>query len=254
MIKKILLSVIAATSLISSPIVAYANISENIIQTEINDLTESEQKLFKILLDYSIYNKLHDTDADNYFSALSLNLGDLSLDNLLSMRTYLQTLNTDESGAEYAPTIAANYSAWLTQFGIEDIDSEPSFSDKDENNTARMYFDDIAITYDYSTLKANNSSLLFLPQSASDDEIDTRILHALAFFAALEYGKPIDFTDSEANSLMDTTWKIYSKLQSCIGEKEDELLSGEFLDFYSSAEHLYYLMSNEDIGIWIAAY
>ena len=254
MIKKILLSVIVATSLITSPVVAYANISENIIQTDINGLTESEQRLLKILLDYSVYNKMHDTDADNYFSALSLNLGDLSLDMLLSMRTYLQTLDDGEDTDEYAPTIAANYYIWLTQFGIEDIDSEPVYSDKDENNNAHLYFNDIAITYDYSTLKVNNSSLLFLLGSTSDDEVDARILHALAFFAALEYGKPVDFTDSEANSVMDTTWKIYSKLQSCSEEKEDELLSGEFLDFYSSAEHSYYLMSDEDIGIWIAVY
>ena len=205
-------------------------------------------------VDSSIYNKQHDTDEDNYFSALSLELGDFSLDDLLSMRTYLQTLNTDESEKESIFAIAVNYSAWLMQFGIEDIDSEPIFSDKVENNTSHMYFDDIAITYDYSTLKANNSSLMFLPKSVSEDEVDIRILHALAFFAALEYGQPIDFTDSETDSLMDTTWKIYSKLQSCIGEKKDELLSEEFLNFYSSAEHSYYLVSDEDIGAWIAVY
>ena len=54
MIKKILLPVIVAASLITSPVVAYANISESIVQPKIDSLSESEQKLFKILLDYSL--------------------------------------------------------------------------------------------------------------------------------------------------------------------------------------------------------
>ena len=254
MIKKSILSILTAFSLISSPVVAHANISENIIESQIEELSESKKRILKILLDYSVYNKCNDIDADNYFSALSLNLNDLSLEKLLKMRMDLQSSNSVDSTPVYAAEMTANYIAWLDEFGIDDTDLQPSYSDKNEKNIASLFIDDIAVGYYYDTLKIYNAALFFMDPDVSDDEIDIRVLHALAFFSALEYGKPIEYSDSEIDDIMNATWKLYEKLQICTVEKEEELLDGELTAFYSSGENSYYLSSSPDAGIIIVAY
>ena len=252
MIKKILISFAAALSLVVSPVVTYANVSADIIQTQIENLSDSDKQLLKMSVDYSIYNKMINSDNDNYFSALSLNLGELSLENLLQIRVSLQGHVSDKP--EYAPEIAANYIEWLECFGITGEDSDITYAPKDEDNIAGMYCDSLAVRYDNSTLKANRAVLFFMDSTTEDDEVDTRVTHALASFAALEYGKPIDFSKSETSLVMNETWKLYDKLQACTVDKEDELLNGELVEFYASEENSYYLISSDETGLAIATY
>lgn len=229
-------------------------------EIDYNSMSDLEKRLLRISVDCTIFDKKNNIDGNDYSGIISKDLSDFSLDELKTMRDKLEESEKNSSLSEFSPIsekfsaeISTNYIVWLEAFGVSDSNLDVEYSEPDENGNISSRIDSLNVQYDVNTMKAK-SALLFFKNSISMNALaDIQRRRALAFFAALEYGAPMNSSESDWTAVMETMQKIFDKIPDCASTHEEDLKDGKYVLFYVSENTSYYLKYFTSKGLCIFA-
>lgn len=229
-------------------------------EIDYNSMSDLKKRLLRISVDCAIYDKKNNIDESNYSDIISRDLSNFSLDELETMQNELKESEKNSSLSELSPIsekfsaeISTNYIVWLEAFGVSGSNLDVEYSEPDENGNISSRIDSLNVQYDVNTMKAK-SALLFFKNSISMNALaDMQKKRALAFFAALEYGAPMNSSENDWTAVMETMQKIFDKIPDCASKHEEDLKDGKYVLFYGSENTSYYLKYFTSKGLCIFA-
>lgn len=150
--------------------------------------------------------------------------------------------------------IASSYQYWSSMFGATDISQDIDIQDvPDGNGEKRLFTDDLVIDF-YSTIPDiifdTKQVVLFASNhtKGSSAYAKSRIL---GLFAALEYGKPKDFSSTEIDDAYTVAKEAYDDYSLAMVSNLEKLYSGEFVLFRMNDYGRYYVVYLENAGFCI---
>lgn len=137
----------------------------------------------------------------------------------------------------FAPSLITNYVTWAELFGVKNIDEDNLESQQLDDDTTRMYIDMLLVDSNRHTLGFETAMLIYRYPGYTDAEMDLR---ALALFAAIEYGKPNDFSAQETKMVRSSVMPRLTDMKQMI-QNNDLKQSAEPIPIYVGTASVYYL-------------
>lgn len=151
-----------------------------------------------------------------------------------------------------ACTITTAYNTWSSVFGAEDISWEDDFQNDPENASMKYWYtDDLIIKFDFSNHQFDVIWVLFQCNAHSGAVDPENKARRLGFFAALEYGLPTTFSQSEIDEVYSIAQAAYDGYYDVMGRNLMKLYAGEPVLLRKNEYGTYYLYYNETEGFCI---
>lgn len=150
------------------------------------------------------------------------------------------------SSLGYSADIMGKYVSWSGAFGVPDMHESDISSEMGTNGETVLHTSDLAIEYNQETMAAKQVYMLLLKD---DDDKSHQIMKFHALVAALEFSDyPNDYSFFEAADMLDKTSPVFDSLSEVMKDYENDLLSGQYIQFYVGSNGTYYLGYNTSIG------
>lgn len=143
-------------------------------------------------------------------------------------------------------TIGASYLVWADLFGVPNVDTEPTYSAMQNNPDEKiMYLDDLAIVYDENTFDTIWVALFYIDDTVPETEMNGQVLRLASLYAAVEKGNPSNYSEDDINETQEAAKDFHAALTKVLNEKEESLMAGDVIPFYSSRVGAYYVSLSE---------
>ncbi len=142
----------------------------------------------------------------------------------------------------FTPTLLKNYAIWSELFGVHSI-SDKLETLRPDDDTTRLSMDLISIDSNRNTLAFEKAILIYKYPGYSEAEMDLR---ALALFAAIEYGKPVDYSSQETKSVRTNAMTRLAGMKQTIYNNYEQFENGDIIPFYVGAISVYHVCQVAD--------